>query len=99
MILTTLLIACTATAEVPQGMAGATFVGHCYSIGASTLGGKPDFISVDPVWSSAREGDRVIFNSEGISITQLENWLKEADTYISPLETSIIKDPAKEITQ
>jgi hypothetical protein len=60
------------------------------------LAGKPGVLSVEPGWRGAREVDRVIFNPQEVSIYQLEDWLKEADTYVSTLETSTSASPAKE---
>ena len=85
-LLTFLLFAFKVTAEVPPGMAKATFVVHCYTVGVNALAGKPGVVSVEPGWSGAREVDRVIFDPKQTSIAQLENWLKEADTYVSTLE-------------
>jgi hypothetical protein len=98
-MMTTLLLACTATAEVPPGMAKATFVVHCYDVGVSALGGKPGVVSVERGWSGAREVDRVVYDPQVVSVMQLENWLKEADTYIMTLETIINENPAKEMAQ
>jgi hypothetical protein len=95
-ILTIILIAFSATAEVPPGMAKTTFVVHCYDVGVSALSGKPGVFSVEPGWSGAREVDRVVFNPQKVSVIQLEKWLKEADTYISTLETSMSTASAKE---
>lgn len=98
-MLMALVVACTATAEVPPGMAKATFAVHCYTVGVSALAGKPGVISVDPGWSGAREVDRVVFDPREVSVAQLENWLKDADTYISTLETSVNKEFEKEMSQ
>ncbi len=97
-LLVTTLVTFNATAEIPPGMAKATFVVHCYDVGVSALIGKPGVVSVEPGWSGAREVDRVIFNPQDVSVTQLENWLKQADTYVSTLETSQSDKPAKEIS-
>ncbi len=98
-MMTALLLACTATAEIPPGMAKATFAVHCYDVGVSALSGKPGVVSVERGWSGAREIDRVVYDPQVVSVMQLENWLKEADTYISTLETSMSKEPAKEMSQ
>jgi hypothetical protein len=95
-LLTFFLFAFKVTAEIPPGMAKATFVVHCYTVGVNTLAGKPGVLSVEPGWSGAREVDRVIFNPQEVSINQLEDWLKEADTYVSTLETSTSASLAKE---
>jgi hypothetical protein len=98
-LLTVLLFAFTVTAEIPPGMAKATFVVHCYTVGVDALSGQPGVVSVEPGWSGAREVDRVVFNPQQVSIIQLGNWLKEADTYVSTLEASMSTEPAKEISQ
>lgn len=98
-LLTLLLFAFNVTAEIPPGMAKATFVVHCYTVGVNALSGKPGVVSVEPGWSGTREVDRVIFNPQQVSVNQLENWLKEADTYVSTLEGSISTGPAKEMSQ
>ena len=98
-LLTLVLFAFKVTAEIPPGMARATFVVHCYTAGFDALSGKRGVLSVDPGWSDAREVDRVIFNPQLVSVNQLENWLKEADTYLSTLEISMSTEPAKEMLQ
>lgn len=95
-VLTTLLVAGPAIAETPPGMARATFVVHCYDVGVSALQDKPGVISVQPGWSGLREVDRVVYDPHVVSLTALENWLKEADTYIGTLENSVSDMPAKE---
>ena len=98
-LLTLVLFAFKVTAEIPPEMARATFVVHCYTVGADALSGKPGVLPVNPGWSGAREVDRVVFNTQQVSVNQLENWLKEADTYLSTLEVSMSTEPAKEMLQ
>lgn len=98
-LLTLVLFAFKVTAEVPPGMARATFVVRCYTVGVDALSGKPGVLSVDPGWSGAREVDRVVFNPQQVSVNQLENWLKEAGTHVSTLEVSMSTEPAKEMSQ
>ena len=98
-LMTLVLFAFKATAEIPPGMASATFVVHCYIVGVDALSGKAGVLSVNPGWSGAREVDRVIFNPQQVSVNQLENWLKEAGTYASTLEVSMSSEPAKEMSQ
>ena len=95
-LLTLLLIALSATAEIPPGMTQATFVVHCYDVGVSALSGKPGVVSVEPGWSGAREVDRVVFDPQQVSITQLEAWLKEADPYVRTLESSMSAGSSEE---
>ncbi len=87
--LTGLLLAANAAAEMPGGMAKATFAVHCYDVGANALIDKPGVISVERGWSGAREVDRIVFNPATVSLEQLEAWLKEADTYVSTLEAEL----------
>jgi len=98
-LLAVLMVVFSATAELPPGMAKATFVVHCYDVGAHALDGKPGVISVERGWSGSREVDRVVYNPKEVSITQLEDWLKAADTYVSTLEQTISSEPAKEISK
>ena len=98
-LLTFALFAFKVTAEIPPGMAKATFVVHCYTVGVDALSGKPGVFSVEPGWSGAREVDRVIFNPQQVSVNQLENWLKEANTYVSTLEVFMSTEPAMEMSK
>ena len=98
-LLTLLLLALTATAKVPPGMAKATFVVHCYDVGAHALEGKPGVLAVERGWSGSREVDRVVYNPKEVSIMQLEAWLKSSGTYISTLEQTMNTEPAKEMSQ
>lgn len=94
-LFTTALIVFPATAEIAPGMARATFAVHCYDVGYSALSGKPGVISVKRGWSGAREVDRVIYNPQQVSLTQLEDWLKASDTYVSTLEQEMSSERAK----
>ena len=97
LLLSALLLACTATADVPDGMAKATFAVHCYDVGVNALSGKPGVLSVQRGWSGTKEVDRVVYNPEEVTLMQLEDWLKEADTYISTLEHTLPAMPQKEM--
>ena len=98
-MLTLLFLACNATAEAPPGMAKATFAVHCYDVGAHALEGKPGVVSVERGWSGSREVDRVVYNPEEVSITELEDWLKGANTYVDTLDHSMSTEPAKEMSK
>jgi hypothetical protein len=98
-LLTLLLHVCTATAEAPPGMANATFVVHCYDVGAHTLEDKPGVLAVERGWSGSREVDRVVYNPEEVSIIQLEAWLKASGTYVRTEEQATSTEPAKEMSQ
>ena len=81
-----LVAAATVSAEPPPGMARATFVVHCYDVGASALAGEPGVISVERGWSGAREVDRVVYDPQQVSLSRLESRLREAGTYVRTLE-------------
>jgi len=98
-LLTILLVVFGAAAEPPPGMAKITFVVHCYDVGAHALDGKPGVLSVERGWSGSREVDRVVYNPKEVSITQLEDWLKAADTYVTTLEQTVSTESAKEISK
>ena len=93
------LVAFSATAEIPPGMAKATFVVHCYDVGAHALEGKPGVLAIERGWSGSREVDRVVYNPEEVSIMQLEGWLKTSGTYVRTLEQAMNTEPAKEMSQ
>ncbi|PLY02997.1 MAG: hypothetical protein C0623_02865 [Desulfuromonas sp.] len=99
LLASTLLLVCMATAEVPSGLARATFAVHCYDVGASALEGKPGVASDQRGWSGAREVDRVVYDPEAVSLDQLESWLKKTDTYIGTLKHSRPNEPKKETKQ
>ena len=98
-LLTVLLIFSSAAAEVAPGMAKATFAVHCYDVGARALEGKPGVISIERGWSGSREVDRVVYNPKEVSLMQLEDWLRDADTYVSTLEQSTSTGPARETSR
>ena len=98
-LLSGLLIVASASAETPSGMAEATFVVHCYDVGVSALSGKPGVIAVERGWSGTREIDRVVYDPQKVSLPQLENWLRAADTYVSTLQSSINSPSEKEMSQ
>lgn len=90
-LLTGLLVTSNSPAEIPPGMAGATFVVHCYDVGVSTLSGKTGVLSVQRGWSGGREVDRVVYDPQQVSLENLEDWLKDAGTYVRTLEGSKAK--------
>jgi len=91
-----LLLACSAAPEIPAGMAGATFAVHCYDVGANALDNKPGVITVQRGWSGGQEVDRVVYDPKAVSLMQLENWLKDADTYVGTLEQTMEAETGKE---
>lgn len=98
-LLTIPFLAAGASAGMTPQTAQATFAVHCYDVGASALDGKPGVLAVERGWSGSREVDRVEYDPTKVSITQLENWLKAADTYISTLESPTDTMPAKEMSR
>lgn len=98
-LLTGLLVSWAFAGNLPAGMAKATFVVHCYDVGAHALEDKPGVLTVERGWSGSREVDRVVYNPQEVSLMQLEAWLKDADTYVSTLEITIASEPAKEMSQ
>ena len=93
------LFAFRATADITPVMAKATFVVHCYDVGAHALEGKPGVLAIERGWSGSREVDRVVYNPEEVSIIQLEAWLKASGTYVRTLEQAMNTEPAKEMSQ
>lgn len=98
-LLTGLLLSFNASADVAPGMAKATFVVHCYTVGVNALQGKPGVVAVKPGWSGAREVDRVIYDPELVTLEELEGWLKGAGTYVSTLEHTLPETPLKEMSK
>jgi hypothetical protein len=62
-----------------------TFVVHCYDVGAQALEDRPGVISVKRGWLGIREVDWVEFDPQQVSREQLENWLRQADTYVETI--------------
>lgn len=62
-----------------------TFVVHCYDVGAQALENRPGVISVKRGWRGVREVDRVVYDPQQVNRGQLENWLREADTYVETI--------------
>lgn len=77
-----LLLAACAAAEVPSGAAQATFVVHCYDVGADALEGRPGVLAVERGWRGFREVDRVVYDPRQVTVEQMEGWLREAGTYV-----------------
>jgi len=80
------LLAGCASAEVPPGAARAVFAVHCYDVGAQALAGRPGVLTVERGWSGLHEVDRVVYDPQQIGVEQLEQWLREAGTYVGTLE-------------
>jgi hypothetical protein len=93
-----LLLACSllfSQHDAQAGSAGSneqvTFVVHCYDVGAQALENRPGVISVKRGWLGFREVDRVRYDPRQVSREQLENWLRQDDTYV---ET--VREPGRE---
>jgi hypothetical protein len=91
-VFTSLLFAAGIAAEKTPQTAQTTFAVHCYDVGASALGGKPGVLAVERGWSGGREVNRVVYDPREVAITQLESWLKAADTYVRTLEQPTAKE-------
>jgi hypothetical protein len=98
-MLTGLLVAAGVSAEMPTATAEATFVVHCYDVGADALEGKPGVIAVERGWSGPREVDRVVYAPRDVTIKQLEAWLQAADTYGGTLEPPMNSMTEKETSR
>lgn len=97
LVLTILLPAGCSSSEVPAGAASATFVVHCYDVGAAALEGRPGVLEVERGWHGLREVDRVLYDPRRVDVSQMEQWLKEADTYVSTIGDAIpFKEKEKE---
>lgn len=86
-----LVIVTSGPAETTNAEARATFVVHCYTVGEHALMRQPGVISVEPGWRNFREVDRVVYDPAIISVGQMEQLLRQADTYVSTVE---VQEPA-----
>jgi len=92
------LMAACAVADVPPGAARVTFVVHCYDVGAGSLEGRPGVLAVERGWRGFHEVDRVLYDPQQVTVEQMEEWLKEADTYvrtIKPLSGKAQEEPPR----
>jgi hypothetical protein len=81
-----ILVAGCSAAELPPGAASATFVVHCYDVGAAALEGRPGVLEVERGWEGWHEVDRVIYDPRRVDEPQMRRWLEEADTYVRTLD-------------
>lgn len=72
----------SSTHAVEIGGQEATFEVGCFDVGASALHGRLGVISVQKAWSGGREVDRVVFDPQKVNIPAMEEWLKDAGTYV-----------------
>jgi len=54
-------------------------------VGAAALEGRPGIISVEKGWQGFREVDRVVYDPKKVTVEQMEQWLKQAGTYVKTL--------------
>lgn len=73
-------VGCSAR-EIPPGAASVTFAVHCYDVGAAALAERPGVLRVERGWHGWNEVDRVLYDPRQVSVSQMEQWLKEAGTY------------------
>ena len=90
-----LVLAVGSYGEGQNSQARATFEVHCYTVGEHALKGQPGVFSVEPGWRNFREVDRVVYDPAVISIGQMEQLLRQADTYVATVEDEEIKSDEK----
>jgi len=54
-------------------------------VGAAALEGRPGIISVKKGWKGFHEVDRVVYDPMKVTVKQMEQWLRQAGTYIRTL--------------
>ncbi|MGD0585176.1 MAG: hypothetical protein ABSA86_05285 [Oryzomonas sp.] len=72
----------SSTYAVETGGQVVTFAVGCFDVGASVLQGRPGVISVQKARSDGREVDLVVFDPRKVSVPTMEEWLKDAGTYV-----------------
>ena len=87
----------TSHAELPGDTARVTFTVHCYDVGGSALDGLPGVISVEKGWLNSKEVNRIVYDPEKISVQQMENRLKKAETYLGTVTRPVQENNRKEI--
>jgi len=86
-LLTLLLLALLRAVPAAGGeTAEATFVVHCYDVGAGALEQRPGVLEVQRGWHGFREVDRVRYDPQQVRREQLEDWLRQAGTYVRTLD-------------
>lgn len=85
LILLTVAVLLVATPVHAGDNESVTFVVHCYDVGVQALENRPGVISVTRGWRGFREVDRVVYDPQQVKRGQLENWLREADTYVETI--------------
>ena len=53
-------------------------------------------LSVERGWHNFREVDRVVYDPAKVTVAQMEQWLKEANTYVETVPESSASEPPKE---
>jgi len=62
-----------------------TFAVGCYDVGAAALEKRPGVLAVDKGWQGFREVNRVSYDPQLVKVEQMEQWLKQAETYRATL--------------
>lgn len=67
-----------------------TFAVGCYDVGAAALENRPGVLQVGKNWQrydvyKFREVNRVEYDPQRVTVKQLEQWLKQADTWRATL--------------
>jgi len=55
-------------------------------VGAAALEGRPGVISVEKGWQGFHEVNRVVYDPKKVTVEQMEEWLRQAGTYIRILQ-------------
>ena len=62
-----------------------TFAVGCYDVGAAALENHPGVLAVEKGWQGFREVDRVRYDPQQVKVEQMEEWLKQAETWRATL--------------
>jgi len=81
LLMTTLAVSLGAAERAEE-----TFVVHCYDVGARALEQRPGVISVSREWKFFKEINHVVYDPQQVSRGQLEDWLRQAGTYVRTLD-------------
>lgn len=75
---------CPATVAAGES-ARVTFVVHCYDVGGDTLADRPGILRVERGFRGGEEVNRVLYDPQQVTVPQMEDWLRAADTYVRTL--------------
>ena len=73
--------------DVTGSRAKVVFAVHCYDVGKSVLEGMDGVISVERGWSGFDEINTVVYDPEKITVEEMVNALKRANTYKETIST------------